>query len=224
MGKNRFSFDEAKIGCWFKAGRGTGRGVKWRASLGVADVSSCGLSHRLDGRTTQRVHHFFSKIEMRLLVHLDWADHIVDIGEQFPLDRDKTRQIAADLGVKHPTDPTTRIPIVMRTDIVVDTAQISDQPSMAFAVKPSEQLGNTRTLEKLEIERVYWQRRWVKWKIVTERELATPLVNSLVSLHSHRSPTGLPLPLGYTLVVNPLLLSLLFRSQDDIFSTFNKPY
>lgn len=221
MSKSRYTFDEAKIARWTKEGRGSGRGVDYRPWLGVADVSSSGLSHRVDGRTTDRVHHFLSNIEMRLFLVLDWADHIVDIREQFPLDRDETRQIATEMGVKHPSDPTTKIPIVMTTDFVVDTALLADQPYAAYAVKPLEQLGNTRTLEKLEIERIYWRRRGVKWKITTQKELATPLVNSLVSLHGHRRAEGLPPPIGLGQVqAEALIISSMRKAKKETISKF----
>jgi hypothetical protein len=208
MGKSRYTFTEEKIDRWVKEGRGNGRGVDYRPWLSIADVSSSGLSHRIDGRTTRRVHHCLSKIEMRMFLFLDWADHIVDVREQFPLNRKETKEIALELGVRHPTDPTTKVPIVMTTDFVVDTNYMVDQPAAAFAVKPVSQLGDMRTLEKLEIERIYWLQRGVKWKITTEHELATPLVDSLISLQGNLRPDGLALPPNLGLEKSEALIML----------------
>jgi len=41
----------------------------------------------------------------------------------------------------------------------------------ARTVKASSELNNARTLEKLEIERRYWEIKGIEWKIITEREI-----------------------------------------------------
>jgi hypothetical protein len=62
-------------------------------------VPSLGQSHRLRGMTTGRIHHLLSDIECSLFYLLDWNDAVVDIREQFPLDRSATRRIAKEIGV-----------------------------------------------------------------------------------------------------------------------------
>jgi len=42
----------------------------------------------------------------------------------------------------------------------------------ARTIKMTSELSNVRILEKLEIERRYWQEKGVNWKIVTEREIS----------------------------------------------------
>jgi hypothetical protein len=61
-----------------------------------------------------------SDIEWRLFLHLDWCDEVSDIREQFPLDRAITRRIAEELGIRHPTNRTTKTPLVMTTNFLVD--------------------------------------------------------------------------------------------------------
>jgi len=101
-----------------KQGRGQGRGADYQPYLRVQDVPSQGLATRIRGWKTGREHHFLSPLECHYFFLLEWSPLIVDIREQFPLDLDETRAIAADLGIRHPTNPRTREPIVMTTDFV----------------------------------------------------------------------------------------------------------
>ena len=81
----------------------------------------------------------------------DWQDDVVDIREQFPLYRDLTRVVAAEMEIRHPRDPHSRVDIVMTTDLLLTCA---DRTVTAVSCKSSSDFG-ARTLEKLEIERRY---------------------------------------------------------------------
>jgi hypothetical protein len=48
----------------------------------------------------------------------------------------------------------------------------------------SEELKNTRTLEKLEIERRYWAEQGVDWRIVTEREISRQTAKNIEWIYS----------------------------------------
>jgi hypothetical protein len=120
MARRKYSVDEALIARYRKEGRGTGFGADYSPWLEIGDVPSLGRSHRLRGAKTGRVHHFLSDIEVALFYVLDWHDAVSDIREQFPLGRDETQEIASRLGVCHPVDRHTRVPLVMTTDFLVD--------------------------------------------------------------------------------------------------------
>lgn len=102
MAKRRYDFDEKKLERFMKEGRGQGHGESYRPWLTIQDVSSSGRSSRIHCRKTGREHHFLSDIKTALFLLLDWSDSVTDIREQFPLDREETRRIAADMGVRHP--------------------------------------------------------------------------------------------------------------------------
>jgi len=78
-----------------KQGRGQGRGADYQPYLRVQDVPSQGLATRIRGWKTGREHHFLSLLECHYFFLLEWSPLIVDIREQFPLDLDETRAIAA---------------------------------------------------------------------------------------------------------------------------------
>lgn len=187
MAKRRYSQDETKIARFLKEKRGQGHGAEYKPWLTVQDISSHGRSSRIYSFKTGRGHHLFSDIETAVFLLLDWSDHVVDIREQFPLDRDETRRIAADMGVRHPADMQTRTDIVMTTDFLVDVRQGSGTATVARAVKPASELDKHRTLEKLEIERRYWNDKGIDWGLITDQDYPSQRIKNLHWLHEMRS-------------------------------------
>lgn len=187
MAKRRYSFDENKLARFLKEGRGQGCGKDYRPWLTIQDVSSLGRSSRIHSRKTGREHHLLSDIETALFLLLDWSDSVTDIREQFPLDRDETRRIATDMGVRHPADAQSRTDIVMTTDFVVNVRSGDTITVAARSVKPASELDKVRTLEKQEIERRYWHVKGVDWGLVTDLDLPAQRIKNLRWLHEMQS-------------------------------------
>lgn len=187
MAKRRYSFDEDKLARFLKEGRGQGHGKDYRPWLAIQDVSSHGRSSRIHSRKTDREHHLLSDIETALFLLLDWSNSVTDIREQFPLDRDETRRIAADMGVRHPADTQSRTDIVMTTDFVVNVRAGDTIMLAARSVKPASELDKVRTLEKQEIERRYWHVKGVDWGLVTDLDLPAQRIKNLRWLHEMQS-------------------------------------
>jgi hypothetical protein len=187
VAKRRYGFDEDKLARFLKEGRGQGMGADYRPWLTVQDVSSSGRSSRIHSRKTGRDHHLLSDIETALFLLLDWANSVTDIQEQFPLDRDTTRSIAGDMGVRHPADSQSQTDIVMTTDFVVTMQIGGTEKLIARSVKPESQLDDVRTLEKQEIERRYWHAKGVDWGLVTELDLPAQRIKNLRWLHEMQS-------------------------------------
>jgi hypothetical protein len=100
------------------------------------------------------------------------------IREQFPLPLETTLEIAKKIGIPHPADRR-KNPVVMTTDFLVTVSTPSGNVDWARAIKPSSQLQKQRVIEKLEIERIYWQTNNISWGIVTEREMPRILVKNI---------------------------------------------
>lgn len=183
MASRRYGFDEDKIARFQKEGRGQGRGASYKPWLTIRDVASHGRSHRIAGIKTSRVHHFLSDIERDVFYLFDWADAVTDIREQYPLDRERSRRISADLDIKHPRDAATEI--VMTTDFLVDISLEGKLRQLARAVKPVSELEKPRVIEKLEIERRYWVQQGVDWGIITERDIPEAMVTNIAWLHPY---------------------------------------
>lgn len=185
MARRRYAFDEDKIALFHKEGRGKGRGGDYKPWLTVQDVPSLGRTHRLRGLKTGRQHHLLSDIEWRFFLLFDWADDVEDIREQFPLDRAVTKRIAGEMGVRHPADPSTKVDVVMTTDLVVDVIREGRLVTLARTVKPAAELGKPRILEKLEIERRCWAEQGIDWGILTEKEIPMAMATAILWVHGY---------------------------------------
>lgn len=122
MRRRKYNFDEAKVRKYLNEGRGTGDGANYRPWLTVYDLPSKGRSHRIYGIKTGRVHHLLSDGEWKSFLRFEADDSVLDIREQFPLDRHQTMKVARDLGYPHPitTDGT---PYVMTIDFLLTRRQ-----------------------------------------------------------------------------------------------------
>jgi len=124
-----------------------------------------------------------SDMETGVFYLFQWSDDVIDIREQFPLDRNVTREIAKEMGVAHPIESSTRTEIVMTTDFLIDVRDGNATRLVARSVKPMQELSKERTLEKQEIDRRYWELQGVDWGILTENEIPKQRVENLRWLH-----------------------------------------
>ena len=166
-------------------GRGKGRGASYQPWIKIHDLGSRGLSARMKSLLNGRTHHLLSKLESDW-VHAFYAlPGLVDLREQVPLDLEETTVIAQQLGIRHPTDPRTQELCVVTTDVVLTCADGSTKVETAVAIKQSADLASRRNLEKLEIERVFWSARKIRWLVLTEQELPHALVKNMKWLKRH---------------------------------------
>lgn len=191
MAKRKRVINERVIKRRLKEGRGQGRGADYQPWLHIQDAPSQGLATRVKGWKTGRCHHFLSKLECQYFYALEWSPIVFDIREQYPLELTETLAIAERLSVAHPTDPRTRQPIVMTTDFVTTINQKGKLIDQARSIKYSQELSSDRTLEKLEIERLYWTERDLDWGIVTEHEVEPVLAANVSWVHAYRDTAAL---------------------------------
>lgn len=132
-------------------GRGVGSAyIPW---LDVMAVSSLGRSRRVFSSKTSRVHHLLSDVEHDIFLMLEWSREVLDIREQYPLDRVLTQDVARKKGIKHPFYPGTDVPTVMTTDFFVTMNRGGVEVLEAFDAKRTTEAEDERSLEKLEIVR-----------------------------------------------------------------------
>ena len=174
-------------------GKGQGTGSSYEPWLNIQGVTSIGASSRIKGWKTQRIHHLLSSLETQFFYVLEWSANVIDIREQYPLwPLEDTIKIAEHIGVRHPIIPRTKQHNVLTTDFVVTISTGNETRDIARTIKCAKDLEDTRTLEKLEIERLWWQARGTDWGIVTEHEIPHPLVENVKDLHSFYSLEGFP--------------------------------
>lgn len=170
-----------------KEGRGQGHFADYKPWITVHDVPSRGVVTRILGWKSGRLHHYLSEhFELAHHYQLEWSQVVVDIREQYPLlPLEKTLYIANKLGIKHPTDPKTKHPIVMTTDMLLTVRRDNELEFIAHSIKPTTNL-NKRVLEKLEIERRFFKDAGISWHLITENQINYDLVKNVEWLHSAR--------------------------------------
>lgn len=134
-------------------GRGRGEGASYRPWIETRDVSSSGRKHLVTGSRFGREIHLLSDIEFRLFLMLEWADNVIELREQYPLELDLTLLVAQKLEIKHPTYPGTSDPAVMTVDFMVTTTATTEKKYIAFNAKADSEADDARSMEKLEIQR-----------------------------------------------------------------------
>ncbi len=192
MAKRRYGMTEERIAKFLREGRGQGRLADYKPWLTIHDISSLGLSSRTPGATAARFHHLLSANERKVFLDCDWLECVVDVREQFPLERGETMVIAKDMGVRHPHD--LGIDVVMTTDLLIDYVGAEGPRRAALSVKYAKELEDERGIEKLEIERRFWRARDVPYYVVTEREISEVRAFNLLQLGERRSMEGLTEP------------------------------
>lgn len=188
MARNRVKFTNELMKRWIREGRGQGEGYDYKPWIRVQNFASLGVVHRIKGTTHGRVHHLFSNLERDAFLQHQWPVHVKDVREQFPLQPiDETIEIAREMGIRHPTDPRTKCPIVMTTDLFLTVQQGTSITWVPIAVKYLSELTNTRATEKLELARRYWaaQPRNLKMETFTEKDVSEDFVRNMLWVYPY---------------------------------------
>lgn len=137
---------------------GLGAGVDYKPWFRVQDVPSKGLSSKIQGLKINRDHHTLSKQETEFFYLAEFSDVVVDVREQFPLlPLDLSVRISKTIDVGHPEVPGTKTKHLMTTDFLLTCSDGKKDWYVAVSVKPEEDLQDENVLEKLEIERLWWE-------------------------------------------------------------------
>jgi hypothetical protein len=172
---------DKKTKSWIKQGRGSGNGKEYKPWITIRDLPSEGRSYRIYGFSTKRTHHLLSDLELAAFLFYEWNTAVIDIREQFPLKYEDTLVIAQERRVRHPTIG--GYLKVMSSDFLIDIDG-NKETQFAIQVKYVNDLKDKRVIEKLEIERRYWEQKGISWYLVTERNIPKTITNNIKWLYS----------------------------------------
>ena len=130
---------------------------------------------------TGRTMHLLSMNEMYAYYLLRWDDHVTDIREQFPLDKEKTTEIARRFGfnaVRHGETTLT-------TDLLVTYDDDYEFGLRAYSIKNDPKSLSTRAKERLLIEKQYWLEKGVPFLIWFGKDLDLQKANNLRTLYPY---------------------------------------
>lgn len=164
-----------------KEGRGQGHFADYQPYVKTYDFSSVGVRSRDLGWRSERIHHFMSRGEYYYYLVLEFSNRIVDIREQYPLlPKERTIEIAKELNVPHPSDDKGD-PVVMTTDFnltILGDKHPEDMRDVIRTVKNKLEF-TTATLQKLEIERRFFEEKGMDWGLIIDDLKPANLIDNL---------------------------------------------
>ena len=185
MGKHRSVWNEQRYLRDLKRGVSQGSGANYIPGITIHDFPSKGISVRILGRTTGRIHHLLSRNEEYYFYLLDTDPDVLDIQEQFWLRMTETLEIASRFNIRHPHKG--RFPSPISTDFLITRRD----GLHARTVKQAKELENLRVREKFSIEYHSWKEKGIDWKIVTEEEINRDRARNLQWLYTGPALTEL---------------------------------
>lgn len=221
MAKRNRTLNQAKIENRLKEGRGQGHGKEYKPWLTIRDVASKGLSYRVLGKITGRVHHFLSELEYTCFLIFDKSKKVRDIREQYALPLEETIKICERINIKHPVAPGTNERVPLTTDFLLDIERDGRVTTYARTMKysDSEDLDKPRTFEKFEIERTYWLEMGIDWKVITEVDIPENYIKNIKWLKYSNDLSDFP-------NLNPALLNeidhLFFKQYSQLKEPFGR--
>lgn len=173
MTRLRYVFDEARVQRFIAERRGQGSGAAYRPWLQIQDVPSSGRSHRPWGIKSQRVHHFLSDGEWKCFLKFEADESVMEICEQFPMDRMETYRAAQILGVRHPRtlDGT---PYVMTLDFLIKRKSPTGIRLEPFTFKYDPELLSPREQELMDITRAFCLHHGMELQLIDQRFFDEP--------------------------------------------------
>jgi hypothetical protein len=191
MAKRKIDWNENKLNKWIQEGRGQGEGKEYKPWLTVQDFPSKGRVTRIFGWKTKRTHHFFTDTETRYFYLLEWEDDVLDIREHYPLfNCEEVIENKDNLNFDLFKDKDMGTPYILSTSFLITLKKPNGKiVYLARSLKADYELERKTALERLEIERRYWQGQNIDWGIVTQKEIPVVKAKNIEWVHSSLYPT-----------------------------------
>ncbi|MDF1511265.1 TnsA endonuclease N-terminal domain-containing protein [Robertmurraya sp. DFI.2.37] len=172
---------DSTIKRFLKEGRGSGEGSEYKSWLQVQDINSQGRSTRTYSYKSQRVIHLLSDLQLYYWYLLEFDDMVLDVREQFPLLDFHEMNIPVDQELEKKLFSTkTNVPHVFIVSFMVTRI---DQNGNSFyearAIKSSTELTKKATIERLEMQRRYFEKKQIDFGVVTEMNINKQLARNI---------------------------------------------
>jgi len=170
---------------WIRQGYGQGEGLAYKPFFYIRDIPSDGRSTALEGLKIPRTHHYFSDVEYHYHLLAEYSEIVLEIREQFALlPCEETRLVAEKLGIDHPIYSATGAQRVLTSDLVLSVKRGNEIVLVVLCCKVASDVDPSnpeaaRTLEKVLLEKVYWEARNAEWRLVTDKMLPENKVHNL---------------------------------------------
>lgn len=167
--------------------RGLGKGERnsYLPWINIRTFHSETSRYRVPSSKLNRTVHLMSSGELNVFQYLEWQDNVYDIREQYPLDPHLTCEIASNMGILHPGYCNGGM--VMTSDFLVSMrTKNGNLEDFAIQVKYSDKDIDRRTLEKIRIEKGYWDAKGVTFQLIYSSTMSSVLIRNLNCLYRMR--------------------------------------
>lgn len=170
----------AKIQRFIKEGRGQGTGSNYIPWIKTSDYSSKGRSTRIHGIKTQRIHHLHSDNQLNAFLMFEYSDRVIDIRESYPLlDVMEVISNKEVLRFDKFSDDAGNPLVICTNFLLTIRGESGEEKLVARTIKNTSELTRRITVEKLEIERRYWEAKGIDWRVITEKQLPHQLCKNI---------------------------------------------
>lgn len=174
-------WNETTINRFLKEKRGQGTGKSYKPWLLVQDISSRARSTRIFGNTTQRVHHLLSDLQLYYFYLLEFDDQVIDIREQYPLLDFHDQNISVDEALaKKIFHSKTKVPHIFTVSfLITKKGNNGESFEQVRIIKQSSELEKQATIQRIELQRRYFEKKRIDFGIVTELEINKQLARNI---------------------------------------------
>lgn len=184
MAKRSLVWNEDKLQRFLKEGRGSGDLDNYKPWLTVQDFPSMGRATRIRGSKTWRIHHLFTDSQLKYFYLLEFENSVCDIKEHFPILDYQTIKDKDGLNFKLFTDKESKCPYVLCTTFLITIMNNDGKKKIiARGIKGASELAKRTTLDKLEIERRFWNEREADFRLVTNKDIPVQRARNIEWLH-----------------------------------------
>lgn len=181
MAKDILNYIPQKYEKYVEEGRGQGEGADYIPWIKINEFSSKGRATRIMGIKTKRIHHLHSDNQLRAFLIFEWSKKVIDIRECYPLlDLMKIVDDKENLSLDKFTDQNTGQQFAITTNFLLTVKEDNGTTRyVARVVKNCSELTKKITIEKLEIERRYWEAKNIDFRIITDKDLNRQLCKNI---------------------------------------------
>ncbi|SDP35779.1 TnsA endonuclease C-terminal domain-containing protein [Clostridium gasigenes] len=163
-------------------------------TLKVTSFSSKGRVTRISSsKCKEKIVHLQSDNQLRLFLMLEWDEDVVDIKVNVELnDLEKNLSNIDNLRLDKFKDKKTEKQFLLHTNFLVSFKRYRGIEELtAISVKSTSELKRKTVIEKLEIERRYWEAKGVRFAIITEKEIDRQMADNILWVREMRSDKSL---------------------------------
>lgn len=161
-----------------RKGRGCGSGANYLSWYTTAEIKSRGTCDTPHSIRNGRSYELLSDFEALYFFILERKQGVEDVKEQFPIfDIAGTQRICAEIGLEHKM--TSRSPLrpePYTLDFLVTENINGTNKTRAASIKPPYQQLDPVTISKLNVERLWCERKGIPWELVDMSNLPNHLV------------------------------------------------